>query len=107
VAARAIGEAERALRRARAARSVGDARRAELLENLAGQWAASARDLARADDEEQMATELERQLLDVQEKHLRARALLEETVARVGRARVALGQLESASHPEKTKDGDQ
>jgi hypothetical protein len=54
-----------------------------------------------------MASKLERQLLDAQEKQLRARALLEETKARVGRARAALEQLEHPASPAEDKDGHQ
>lgn len=104
VAARFIAEADRALSRARNARASGDTRRARLLEAVAGQWAVSARDLARADAEEQATTKLERRLLAAQEGRLRAYALLEETMARVGRARAALDKLERGAVPEEHKD---
>jgi hypothetical protein len=103
VAARAISEATKALKRADAASRSGDWTRRQLLEALAQKWANSADDLARALRVERRATQVEQQLLSAQERLLRARALLEEAMARVERARAALGKLhgERGTKPEK------
>ncbi|MBN1607438.1 MAG: hypothetical protein JW940_12440 [Polyangiaceae bacterium] len=104
MAARAIAEAERALGRADAARQAGDTSLPQLLEALARKWAQSAAELARAHQAEDRATAVERQLLRAQERRLRARALLEEAMARVERARAALGKLERERGNHSAKD---
>jgi hypothetical protein len=89
-----IAHAERALRRARDARAAGDHEHAAMLEHVAEEWALTGRDLVRAAQAESEASRLQKQAAEVETKLVRARALVEETVARRGRAREKLEELE-------------
>ncbi len=82
------------LRRADDARAAGDHEHAALLEAVALEWAESGRDLVRAAEAEAEADELSTRASELEERLVRARALLEQTVARRGRARARLEQLE-------------
>jgi hypothetical protein len=74
---------------------------AELYEAAALQWAEVARDLRRAREAELAADQLERELSAIQTELVRSRAAVEQAVARVGRARQGLAELEAAAaeHP--------
>ncbi len=87
--------ARKALERATAANAPTQTARATLLESLALRLAISARDLLRAIALEAQADQLEAQLADAQKKALRARALIEETLARKNRAQAHLTEVES------------
>lgn len=95
----AVSQARKALERSRNARAAGDQAHAEMLDDLALEWAELGQDTVRATQSEAQAEALERQLLETETKTVRARALLEETIARRGRAREKLEQLESAVAP--------
>ncbi len=88
-----LGRARQSLDRAAALDRAGDARHAATARAAAREWLDAAVDLIRATDAEQRATGSERKLDDLETKVLRERALLEETVARRGRATQALEQL--------------
>ncbi len=88
-----VEEAKRALDRAAGARSSGDVRHAELLEGLGREWAEAARDLLRAAAAESDAGALETAAVDAGVRAERARALLEESIARRGRAEAELDKL--------------
>ncbi len=90
-----LDESKHALERAAGARRSGDARHAEQLEGLAREWAETARDLARAAAAEADAAALELAAADAGVQAERARALLEETIARRGRAEAELAKLSS------------
>ncbi len=90
-----LAKAEQALRRADQARSSGDARHGALLDALGREWAETAETLHLAQQTEQKASDLERQAAELEAKTTRARALLEETVARRGRARSSLDALDA------------
>ncbi len=106
VAGQPIDKAKQALDRAHQARAAGDFQHAGMLESLALEWAQTAQDLLRAAAAEGHAEKLEKQAADASSKARRAQALLEETVARRGRARERLEQLEQAgAHPTETKPG--
>lgn len=93
-------KARQALDRAQQARSAGDYQHATMLDDLALEWAQTARDVQRAAALEARATKLEKQAADAARKARRAHALLEETVARRGRARTRLDELKKAgAHP--------
>ena len=64
------------------------------LEAMALEWAQTARDLKRARDAEQASDQLEQSLSALQTELVRTRASVEQALARVGRARQALRELE-------------
>jgi hypothetical protein len=88
-----VEEARRALERAVGARNTKDIRHAELLEGLAREWAETARDVLRAAAVEGDAGALELAAADAGLRAERARALLEESIARRGRAEAELEKL--------------
>lgn len=103
--ARAAGEP--ASRRARAAlerAAAAPPAQAALLEELAFQNAELARDLARASQAERRADELEREARGLATEIARLRAVVEQALARLGRARQELKVLEAsraAGRPER------
>ena len=88
-----VAEARRALERAAGARRSGDARHAEQLEGLAREWAETAKDVVRAAAVEADAGALDLAARDARVKSERARTLLEESIARRGRAEAELAKL--------------
>jgi len=88
---RAVAEANAAL--AQAANHAVPAERAAL-EETALEWAEIARDLKRARDAEQASDRLEQSLSGLQTELVRTRASVEQALARVGRARQELTELE-------------
>jgi hypothetical protein len=64
------------------------------LEGLALEWAQTARELKRARDAEQASDRLEQSLSALQTELVRTRASVEQALARVGRARQELSELE-------------
>jgi hypothetical protein len=88
-----IDEAKHALERAAGARRSGDTHHAEILEGLGREWAETARDLARAVSVEADAGALETAAAEAGVGAERARALLEEAIARRGRAEAELEKL--------------
>lgn len=89
-----LRHARKALQRAHGARTAGDTAHARMLDGLALEWAETARDLLRAAaaEQEALATAKKARELGVQVE--RARALLEETQARRGRAAADLERVE-------------
>jgi hypothetical protein len=96
-------EARKALERANGARSAGDAVHAEQLEALACEWAMVARDMVRTALVEGDAGALQLALGDATVQAERARALLEEAIARRGRAMAELSKLDAGPYPVKAK----
>jgi hypothetical protein len=94
-----LEETKKALERARGARQSGDVAHAELLEGLAREWAETARDLARAAATEADAGALESSAAQAGLRAERARALLEEAIARRGRAEAELEKLSASAGP--------
>jgi hypothetical protein len=86
----ALGQAKEALAKAAAAPPT----RAPLLEATALEWAEVARDLARASSAERASDRLEQDASATQTEIARVRAAVEQTMARVGRARQELKELE-------------
>lgn len=102
-----LDKARQALDRGHQARAAGDYRHAGMLESLALEWAQTARDLDRAVTAEHRAEKVEKQAADAATKARHARALLEETVARRGRAQERLDRLKKAgAHPPPPKAQD-
>jgi hypothetical protein len=85
--------AKRALERADSARLAKDLKQAELLEGLAREWAETARDLVIATKAEAEANQVETRAAQVGVQAERQRALLEEAIARRGRAEAELGRI--------------
>jgi hypothetical protein len=94
-----LRRAKDAFDRARSMDAAGDAAHAATMREVAREWVELASDLVRAADAEARAVQAEKDLDEVETKLVRGRALLEETVARRGRAREALEQLEREPKP--------
>lgn len=84
--ASSLDHAKEALERAQGARASGDAKHARMLDGMALEWANAARDLVRAAAVEQTASSAADSAREAAVRVERARALLEETQARRGRA---------------------
>jgi colicin import membrane protein len=101
LAARAIKAAKDALRRAAEARAAGNHSQGARLEALAREWAQTGQNLLRAVEAERKAAELQKRISEVENKALRARALIEETLARRNRAEQHLKQLDAEALEQK------
>ncbi|WP_437591293.1 hypothetical protein [Sorangium sp. So ce1000] len=95
VVAEPVAQAKRALQRADGARAAGDATNARRLDAVALEWAETARTLLRAAAAEAAAVDAAKSAREVETKLERARALLEETQARRGRAAAELERIEA------------
>lgn len=93
-----VEHAKGALERAHGARAAGDISHAKMLEGLALEWAQNAQDLVKAAAAEQVAESAADKAREAAVRAERARALLEETQARRGRAEA---ELEKALNAEK------
>jgi hypothetical protein len=97
----ALSRAKEALSRAQAALPT----RAPLLEATALEWAEVARDLARASAAERASDRLEQDASATQTEIARVRAAVEQTMARVGRARQDLKDLEGGAAKDPAASG--
>jgi colicin import membrane protein len=97
-----LRHARKALERANGARTAGDTAHARMLDGLALEWAETARDLLRAAAAEKEALATAKKAREIGVQVERARALLEETQARRGRAAADLERAE-AEAKEATK----
>jgi hypothetical protein len=91
----AVGRAKQALSQAEAAPSA----RAPRLEDTALEWAEVARDLVRASEAERASDALEQEASALATEIARVRAAVEQAMARVGRARQDLKDLEATTSP--------
>jgi len=91
-----LTKAKAAQERARAARSSGDLHHATELDALALTWAQVASDLVRTAAAEKQLADLQKQVIDLEQKAVRTQALIEQTIARRGRAEQNLNALEAA-----------
>jgi colicin import membrane protein len=98
-----LERSKHALERAQNARRAGDQRHAGELEVLALEIAETAADVVRAGQAETRLGEVEQKALDAETRVVRARALVEQTAARRGRAAERLQQLEAEKAQSKTK----
>lgn len=89
-----IAEANKALKRAEALRSMGDIPRAELAEDLALEWALTARETVKAIETEREADDEATLSVTATTKAEKARAFLEEAIARRGRLQATLDDLD-------------
>lgn len=90
-----IRRSRHALDRARRARSAGDHRHGAELEALADELAQTGKDLAITAKAEQALAELETRRRELEARTVRARALVEQTVARRGRAAEQLARIQA------------
>ncbi|MEP7053315.1 MAG: hypothetical protein ABJB12_23330 [Pseudomonadota bacterium] len=81
-----VTKAKAAQQRAQNARGAGDLQHATELDALALTWAQVADDLVRAADAEKKLAELQKSVIDLEQKAVRTQALIEQTIARKGRA---------------------
>ena len=96
-------QARKALERATGARSSGDSHHAEQLEALACEWALTARDLVRTVLAEADAGAMQIALGDATVRGERARALLEEAIARRGRALAEMEKIDAGPSQSSAK----
>jgi chromosome segregation ATPase len=89
-----IEPARHALSRAEDARAAADYPHAAQLEELALEHAETGADLVKSAETEAKLAKAQKELSDLETKITRARALLEETVARRGRAQAKLDELD-------------
>lgn len=104
LAAEPLDKAKDALERSQNARDSQDTAHADLLEQLALEWAETARDLTRAVELEQKASDVQEKAAKVEAKTVRALAIVEAAVARRGRAGEKLEALEQGSTPSDTSE---
>jgi hypothetical protein len=90
VIAEAIEHANEATERATRLRAAGDEVHAKVADGLAREWAETARDVGLAAAAEQMADDRKRQAIQAQAQLQRTKALVEESIARLGRLRAEL-----------------
>jgi len=95
LAAEPLKNARDALDRAADARATGDKQHAKLLDDLALEWAESAGDLTRTAALEQKSADLEAKAAELDAKAVRALAIIEEALARRGRAELELNEQEA------------
>jgi hypothetical protein len=81
-----VAKAKAAQQRARNARGAGDLQHATELDELALTWAQVADDLVRAAAAEKQLADLQKTVTDLEQKAVRTQALIEQTIARKGRA---------------------
>jgi hypothetical protein len=91
----AVGRAKQALSQAESASPA----RAPQLEDTALEWAEVARDLVRASEAERASDALEQEASTLATEMARVRAAVEQAMARVGRARQDLKDLEPTTAP--------
>jgi hypothetical protein len=106
IVAEPLRQAKKALERAHGARMSKDVAHARMLDGLALEWAETARDLVRAAKAEESALAAAKKARELEVQVERARALLEETQARHGRAAADLARIEAeaAEAAKKAKD---
>lgn len=91
-----LAKAKAAQQRAQSARGSGDLHHASELDVLALTWAQVASDLVRAASAEKQLSELQKQVSDLEQKAVRTQALIEQTIARRGRAEQNLANADAA-----------
>lgn len=91
-----LAKAKAAQQRAQNARGAGDLHHATELDALALTWAQVADDLVRTAAAEKKLAELQKQVSELEQKAVRTQALIEQTIARRGRAEQNLANAEAA-----------
>ena len=85
-----VAKAKAAQQRAQSARGAGDLLHATELDTLALTWAKVADDLLRTAESEKKLAETQKAVAELEQKAVRTQALIEQTIARRGRAEMNL-----------------
>ncbi|HYP89472.1 MAG TPA: hypothetical protein VEQ59_14995 [Polyangiaceae bacterium] len=85
-----VAKAKAAQQRAQSARGAGDLQHATELDTLALTWAKVAEDLVRTAESEKKLAEVQKAVSELEQKAVRTQALIEQTIARRGRAELNL-----------------
>jgi len=93
-----VAKAKAAQQRAQSARGAGDLLHATELDALALTWAKVADDLVRTADSEKKLAEVQKAVAELDQKAVRTQALIEQTIARRGRAELNLSTATPASN---------
>jgi len=88
-----VAKAKAAQQRAQNARGAGDLQHATELDALALTWAQVADDLVRTAAAEKALADAQKTVTDLEQKAVRTQALIEQTIARRGRAEQNLGNV--------------
>ena len=94
-----VSQAKAAQQRADSARGAGDLLHSTELQALALTWAQVADDLVRAAAAESKLAEVQKAVADLEQKSVRTQALIEQTIARKGRAEQNLASLGTPPAP--------
>lgn len=94
-----VAKAKAAQQRAQSARGAGDLQHATELDTLALAWARVAEDLLRTAASEKKLAEVQKAVADLEQKAMRTQALIEQTIARRGRAEQNLKDAPPAASP--------
>jgi len=92
-----VAKAKAAQQRAQSARGAGDLQHATELDALALTWAKVAEDLVRTAEAEKKLAETQKAVADLEQKAVRTQALIEQTIARRGRAELNLNNATPAA----------
>ena len=102
-----VAKAKAAQQRAQSARGAGDLQHATELDVLALTWAMVADDLVRTAQSEKKLSDVQKAVADLEQKAVRTQALIEQTIARRGRAeqnlKSAAAMPAAAGKPELAK----
>src|SRR3954469_9322901 len=98
-----VAKAKAAQQRAQSARGAGDLQHATELDALALSWAKVADDLVRTADSEKKLAEVQKAVADLEQKAVRTQALIEQTIARRGRAEQNLKNASPAANAAASK----
>ena len=99
-----VAKAKAAQERARSARGAGDLKHATELDALALTWAKVADDLVRTAESEKKLSDVQKAVADLEQKAVRTQALIEQTIARRGRAELNLNTVAPAGSPASKGD---
>jgi hypothetical protein len=94
-----VEKAKAAQKRAQNARGAGDLQHATELDALALTWAKVADDLVRTAESEKKLAEVQKAVADLDQKAVRTQALIEQTIARRGRAELNLKNAAASAAP--------
>jgi hypothetical protein len=100
-----VAKAKTAQQRAQNARGAGDLQHATELDTLALTWAQVADDLVRTAAAEKALSDLQKTVTDLEQKAVRTQALIEQTIARRGRAEQNLANEAELVGPKKAALG--
>jgi hypothetical protein len=100
-----VAKAKAAQQRAQSARGAGDLQHATELDALALTWAKVADDLVRTAESEKKLAETQKAVADLEQKAVRTQALIEQTIARRGRAELNLNNAAPAASAAAKSEG--